>query len=30
MMLGLIILLTASLFVPLQIAHPFWMLPSWC
>jgi len=25
-MLGLIILATASLFVPLQIAHPFWML----
>src|SRR5262249_16433039 len=24
--LGLIILLTASLFVPLRIAHPFWML----
>jgi ABC-2 type transport system permease protein len=24
--LGLIILLTASLFVPLQIAHPFWMV----
>jgi ABC-2 type transport system permease protein len=25
-MLGLIILGTASLFVPIQIAHPFWML----
>jgi ABC-2 type transport system permease protein len=26
LMLGLIILATAALFVPLQIAHPFWML----
>jgi len=25
-MLGLIILLTSGLFVPLQVAHPFWML----
>ncbi len=24
--IGLIILATASLFVPLQIAHPFWMI----
>jgi ABC-2 type transport system permease protein len=26
MLLGLIILATASLFVPLHVAHPFWML----
>jgi ABC-2 type transport system permease protein len=24
--LGLIILATAGLFVPIQVAHPFWML----
>jgi ABC-2 type transport system permease protein len=28
--LGLIILGTSALFVPLRIAHPVWMLASWC
>ena len=28
--LGLIILATARLFVPFEIAHPVWMVASWC
>ena len=27
--IGLIILITANLFVDISIAHPVWMLPSW-
>ena len=30
MAIGLIILMTSFLFVPLQIAHPFWMLGFYC